>query len=313
MPHTQRILKTCLGLLALLGGLPLAAQEFDKKDPQWRLDEEQRATGLINQQHDFSPIDEAFALNEAALLRTYYGRAKARQFGYPRWNTPEEVQKTQYTEEQRRELNLEVERRALERLRQMPGLPRFVGDRFALLAIMGGQDIARRADLTTLRAIGDDDCIVQLGRFLFDSRNPEVTGPIPPGHLGLGVPSAIKYDVAGALHAVLRERPGLAAEIKAAGTRPGWYERAQSWWLENPEAAPYRRKLADLGVVLPPGYPPLAELKGAKTVLTPTPLPHWCQVLRDFELTPHSGLFLMALFGIVLVLVLGLAAPSSSL
>ena len=301
---------TCFCLLAVLGGLPVAAQEFNTKDLQWRTKEEQRATGVINQKQDFSPIDEAFALHEADLLRTYYGRAKHRQFGYPRWNTPEEVQKTQYTVEQRRALNLEVERRALERLRQMPGLPRYLGDRIDLLAIMGGQDIARGVDLSTLREIGDDDCIVQLGRFLFDNRNPEVTGPIRPGDSGLGVPSAIKYYVADALSAVLRDRPGMAAEIKAAakgGT--GWQQRVQNWWLENPEAAPYRRKLADLGVVLPPGYPALKELKGARTVLSPPPLPHWRVVWRDFELTPHVALFFMAVFGILLVLVLGLAAP----
>ncbi|WP_294390925.1 hypothetical protein [Prosthecobacter sp.] len=283
---------TSFCLLFALGLVPLFAQQFNTKDKQWRLNEELRARGLINQQHDFSPIDEAFASKEADQLITYYYLAKNRQFGYPRWNTPEEVQKTQYTDEQRRALNLEVQQRAEERLRQLSGLPHYLGERIETLATVLGKDSQRGALIESLSVIGDDESIVELGRFLFDDRNPDVTGPMPP--LTLGVPKTIKYEVAGYLTGLLRRKPGVAEEIKAAAkSAPGWFERVQHWWLKSGEAAPYRRKLADLGVVLPPGYPPMAELKGAKTTIS--------QVGASNELSGWRGWPLIVLLLVLLI------------
>lgn len=258
-------------LLFTLLGLPLAAQQFNTKNQEWRDLEEQRATGLFNQQHDFSPIDDAFALREADQLYAYYALAQNRQFGYPRWNTPEEVQKTQYTPEQRQALNLEVQQRAQERLRQLSGLPRYLGDRVESLATVQGKDNERGAAIDCLFVIGDDESIVELGRFLFDDRNPDVTGPVPP--LTLGVPMTIKYQAVGCLEGVLRRRQGIGAEVKTPDFNSDWFKTVQNWWLKSAEAAPYRRKLADSGVVLPPGYPPMAELKGAKTTIAPTTTP----------------------------------------
>lgn len=265
MPRTIPTQQGCLCLLFALA-FPLSAQQFNTKDQQWRNEERQRARGLINQQHDFSPIDEAFAMKEADQLFAYYSLAKNRQFGYPRWNTPEEVQKTQYTDEQRQALNEEVLRRALERLRQLPSLPRYLGNRIESLAVERGKDSKRGAAIDCLFAIGDDDSIVELGRFIFDDRNPDVTGPAPA--FALGVPKTIKYEAAAELTGLLRNKPGVAADIKAtAKSAPGWFQRVQNWWLKSEEAAPYRRKLADAGYVLPPGYPPMKELVGARSTI----------------------------------------------
>lgn len=269
MPHTIPTPKECLCFLVALAAVPLAAQQFNLKDKAWRDLEEMKATGLFNQQHDFSPIDEAFAMKEADLLLSYYFLAKNRQFGYPRWNTPDEVQKTQYTPEQRQALNEEVLKRAQKRLRQLPGLPRYLGDRIERLAAVKGEDSQRGYAIESLLVIGDDHSIVQLGRFIFDDRNPDVTGPVPP--LALGVPLTIKYQAAGYLEGVLRHKEGIAAEIKTPGFNPDWFKTVQDWWLKSEEAAPYRQKLADAGYVLPPGYPPMKELEGAKSTIAPAP------------------------------------------
>ena len=272
MSHVLPTQGLCLCLLFAWLALPLSAQQFNLKSIEWRNLEEQRATGLFNQQHDFSPIDEAFALKESDQLLSYYFLAKNRQFGHIRWNTPEEVEKTQYRAEQRKALNEEVLKRAQERLRQLPGLPRYMGNRIETLAAMKEQDAKRRVAMECLFVIGDDESIVELGRFIFDGRNPDVTGPVPP--LTLGVPKTIKFEAAGYLIGLLRNKPGIAAEIKAMPlSGKGWFEKTQNWWLNSDEAAPYRRKLADAGYVLPPGYPPMKELEGAKSTIAPSPVP----------------------------------------
>jgi hypothetical protein len=248
------------------------AQTKSEKDRVWQARELWRAKGLFSQ-NDLSPIEEAFAKKEADLLLSYYSLAKSRQFGNPRASTPEEIAKAQMGQEEKNALNQEIRERTLARLLALPGLARLLGNRIEESAVTKGLDLHRHHWLSTLADLGSEESIVELGRFIFDDRDPDYTPPLDsePGYPG-GSFRAIQYSATSALNGALRGKHAIVDEIKDKkkyGRNPDWFKMIHHWWLHSEEAAPYRRKLADAGVVLPPGYPPMKELQGARTTIAP--------------------------------------------
>lgn len=123
---------------------------------------------------------------------------------------------------------------------------------------------------------GSDECIEQLGRYLFDLRDPGFR-PLDPAFPKLspydtrGVPNTVQSNAIGSLLAVIRPRFKACESCKDAQGLlvKGFEEKVQNWWLTSEQAAPYRRSLAATGVVLPPGYPPMKELEGTKSTIAP--------------------------------------------
>jgi hypothetical protein len=262
-----------LTLIALNAVACLAsnAQLLTNMGKEWRVKESWRAHALFNQL-DLSPIEKAFTMGEVDMLWAYHGLAEMQQFGRPRADTPEEISRAQFTEQERNALNLEIQELAMERLRQLPGLARYLGDRIEKSASEKGWNDSRRIWLSILGRVGGEESIVELGRFIFDDRNPDYTPPLDSGPVyPIGIPSAIQYSATSALNGALRGKHTIADEIKdkTYGMNPNWFKMIHHWWLHSEEAAPYRRKLADAGVVLPPGYPPMKELQGARTTIAP--------------------------------------------
>lgn len=256
-----------LGLICVDGSQALA-QEFNSHGEKWFDDEDYRAYRLIVQKKDLSSIDQAFALREPNLLFEIYSKAEGNKYGAPNTDPMLADVAAIASDQERRHLNLEVKEQALLRLRQLPGLARYLGNQIESTVDGPGGFPDRWMYIRRLSILANDDSVVQLGRFLFDDRNPDAKDP---AHPVMYEQSAIKHYISSALIGVLREMPGVAAEIKATPKGdPRKYERVKNWWLKSPEAAPYRRQLADLGVELPPGYPPLAELQGAKSVIRGT-------------------------------------------
>lgn len=247
------------------------SQSEPLRDDAWRQQKLWEASKLIAQ-GDFSPIDEAFKDRDLDLLWSYYRGADYLLYHTFKRVTPE--MKAAATGEKKRHYLLmqEREKLAASYLLQIPEHARHVGEWIERSLNQKDSSSGRGLRLSALGQLGSDEAIVELGRFIFDGRNPDVTGPLPP--LTLGVPKTVKYEAAGYLIGLLRNKPGIAAEIKATPpSGKGWFEKTQNWWLHSEEAAPYRRKLADAGYVLPPGYPPMKELEGAKSTIAPSPTP----------------------------------------
>ena len=135
--------------------------------------------------------------------------------------------------------------------------------------------------LMRLAQDGSDECIEQLGRFLFDPRDPGFR-PVDPASpkQGMydtrGVPDPVERDAEGALRGAVKGRFAFAKTLVDENSKPfknmpvsDAAEKVRRWWLTSEEAAPYRRSLDATGVVLPPGYPPMKELEGTKTTIAP--------------------------------------------
>jgi hypothetical protein len=176
-----------LTLIALNAVACLAsnAQLLTNMGKEWRVKESWRAHALFNQ-HDLSPIEKAFTMGEVDMLWAYHGLAEMQQFGRPRADTPEEISRAQFTEQERNALNLEIQELAMERLRQLPGAARYLGDRIEEAASQKGMDLSRHSWLSALARIGSEECIVELGRFIFDDRDPDYRPPLDskPGNPG---------------------------------------------------------------------------------------------------------------------------------
>lgn len=262
MPSFHRSLFITAHLL--LAGVA-SSQTTAARDDDWRQQKLWTASKLIAK-GDFSPITEAFNDRDLDLLWSYY-----RGSDYLLYHTFKPVTSEMIaaaTEEQKKRYLLmqEREKLAASYLLQIPKHARHVGDWIERSLTQKNLSSGRDLRISAMGQLGSDEVMVELGRFLFDDRNPDVTGPVPP--LTLGVPLTTKYQAAGYLIGALRNKPGIAAEIKAAApSAPGWFERTQNWWLKSEEAAPYRRKLADAGYMLPPGYPPMEELRGARSTI----------------------------------------------
>lgn len=260
----------CL-LLLYSGGSRGLAQDFNSHGPMWTYDEGYKAYRLIVQKRDYSLIDQAFELREPDLLFDLYRKADGNRFGVESHDPALAGIATISSDEERRRLNEEVKKRVLDRLRQMPGLARYIGDHIESSMETPLVDQIRFNRISDLTILANDDSIVQFGRFLFDRRNPDAFPKDRPRPPVVYETQELQFYMTSALISVLRNMPGIAAELKSFPKgEPGWIERAQNWWLKSPEAAPYRRKLVELGVRLPPGYPPMAELGGEKVEINNT-------------------------------------------
>jgi len=101
-----------------------------------------------------------------------------------------------------------------------------------------------------LGSLGSDESIAQLGRFLFDQRNPDKGSKkyyMPP--------SANEFYAAIWLQAGLGDKSPLGR----GDLRYGGDKKLREWWLTSADAAPYREGLVASGVALPPDYPTLPE------------------------------------------------------
>ncbi len=257
-------------------------------DDAWRAQELRRARPLIRQ-HDFSPIDEAFAAKDIKLLWHYYICSDELNFQLSERMTAERLKSAEVNLKHAPE-RLASMKRAFERsqyagryLRQIPGHARLIGDLIeeTMYGRAGGG--GRRGTyfdcLGRLGQEGSDECIEQIGRYLFDQRDPWFR-PLDPAipKMGIydtrGVPNTVQSDAIGSMRAVARVRfprfPVGESRLDAKGLPlQGQEAKVLDWWLTSDEAAPYRRSLAATGVVLPPGYPPMKELEGSKTTIAP--------------------------------------------
>gem|GEM_PF-5541609 len=237
------------------------------RDDAWRQQKLWEASKLIAT-GDFSPITEAFNERDLDLIWSYYRGSDYLLYHTFKPVTPEMMAAASGEQKKRYVLMQEREKLAASYLLQIPEHARHVGDWIERSLTQKDSSTGRDLRISAMGQLGSDEVIVELGRFIFDDRNPDVTGPVPP--LALGVPLTIKYQAAGYLEGVLRRKQDIGDEIKTPEFNPDWFKMVQNWWLKSAEATPYRRKLADSGVVLPPGYPPMEELKGAKSAIAPS-------------------------------------------
>lgn len=272
------------------------------RDDEWRRQELRRAKPLINQ-HDFSPIDEAFVAKDLLLLWCYYLGDYELKFQLYDRATPERLRMASPEKVERMKLVLARYERAGSYLKQIPGHPRLVGDKIeeSLYGRAGGMDkrSAYMECLCRLGQDGSDECIEQLGRYLFDTRDPGFR-PYDPAQPRLseydmrGVHNWVQSDAVSGLLGILKDRFEFAKVLVDENSVPfkgmpikGYEDKLREWLLTSPEAAPYRRSLASTGVVLPPGYPPMKELEGTKTTIAP-PLknPPYPDGVTPFSSTP---------------------------
>ena len=254
-------------------------------DDIWRTQELRRARPLIRK-HDYTPIDEASAAKDIKLLWHYYICSYELNFQLSDRITAERLKGAEERLKHDPE-RLAGMKRAFERsqyagryLRQIPGHARLIGELIeeTIYGRSGGGGMRRSyfECLCRLGEEGSDECIVQIGRYLFDQRDPDFR-PYDPAipRMGIydtrGVHNTVQSDAIGSMRAVARVRfPVGASWVDAQGLPLQGYEpKVLNWWLTSDEAAPYRRSLADSGVVLPPGYPPMKELEGSKTTIAP--------------------------------------------
>ena len=254
-------------------------------DDIWRTQELRRARPLIRK-HDYTPIDEAFAAKDIKLLWHYYICSYELNFQLSDRITAEKLKGAEERLKHDPE-RLAGMKRAFERsqhagryLRQIPGHARLIGELIeeTIYGRSGGGGMRRSyfECLWRLGQEGSDECIEQIGRYLFDLRDPWFR-PYDPAipRMGMddtrGVPNTVQNDAIGSMRAVVQVRFPIGSSWVDAKGLPlrGSSAKVLNWWLTSDEAAPYRRSLADSGVVLPPGYPPMKELEGTKTTIAP--------------------------------------------
>lgn len=276
-----------IGLLFLLlaatqlvtAQVPAMDPPLKERDDDWRRRELKRAEKLIDQ-HDFSPIDEAFAAKDIMLLWCYYVGSTELPIHLYRKATRESLATTRPERKERVKMLIEKTEYASHYLRQISGHARLVGDMIEKALHPHAEKMAPLTTYTEclmrLGQDGSDECIVQLGRYLFDERDPGFR-PYDPKYPKLstydtrGNKNPIKNDAIGSMRGVARFRFHVHKSWVDAKGQPakGYEVKVQNWWLTSAEAAPYRRSLAALGLVLPPGYPPLKEFEGTKTTIAP--------------------------------------------
>jgi len=256
------------------------------RDDAWRKKELQRAIPLLRE-HDFSPFDEAFAAKDIKLLWHYYIGDYRLKFQLYMAITPEVLASPNLDPTRRARMVRAKEQaeHAGRYLMRLPGHARMLGDMIEETNYeRGGGVQMRRTYFTCLARLakeGSDECIEQLGRFLFDKRDPSYV-PFDPAkdvramYDSRGASNPVQNDAASALLAAVKGRFSIGEELTDADSKPfkgmpieGYAEKLRHWWLNSAEAAPYRRSLAATGVVLPPGYPAMKELEGTQTKIAP--------------------------------------------
>ena len=264
---------------------PLAA-----RDKQWRQQELSRAYKLFEEKQDYTPVDEAFAAKDVLLLWHYYTNSSEikmhRYDGERPPPTPEEFESFIPIRKASHLRRKELHERAGRYLKQIPGHARFLGDSIeSMLRGHEGYGIYLEtafACLGSLAREGSDECIEQLSRFLYDQRDPiympqdpqhprtslyDIRGQINPmqGHAAGGLYRALKDKVPFVKSLEGKNEPYLTAPLPL----PRYDDKLRAWWPTAPEVAAYRRSLAATGVVLPPGYPQMDELKGSACTIAP--------------------------------------------
>jgi len=260
-----------------------ATTGLDSRDDVWRGKELSRAKRLIYELQDFSPVHEAFQAQDVVLLWHYYIRSfEIPMHRFHGWGprVSEEILPTLPSERQQMiKIHRKLRPLAQDFLLRTPGHARYLGDRIEEQMRNDSDQVPRTVLFSCLGALavdGSDECIAQLGRFLFDKRDPEFR-PFDPAKdvRGMydirGTRNPVQNNAIGWLRSVLETRFNINHPLLDENGLPckGIEEKVQAWWLNSAEAAPYRRSLAATGVVLPPGYPAMKELEGTQTKIAP--------------------------------------------
>lgn len=153
----------------------------------------------------------------------------------------------------------EVERTAIAAIRRIPGHATKLGDEIDVLSNQANSSRSREINYRLLAHIGSPEAIAQIGRFLFDERNPEKD--IPPIELGYFV-TPNSFWAAGALDIAMGDTLQLTPKPRrySNAERKAW----QDWWL-SAAAEPYRAILENRPtnqVLLPPASAPPSSLAG---------------------------------------------------
>ncbi|MBE2287706.1 MAG: hypothetical protein IAE77_29885 [Prosthecobacter sp.] len=244
-----------LGFSCLLFPWCLLAQPYTDTGPEWRSKELWRAKGLFNER-DLTPVDGAFDRHDLRMLWTYFIEANNGQCGRGRDIVENASLKTRYTEPEMMDLNDEIRTKAGDYLRRMPGHAKVFGDDIEELAQKEDTVSQRVVRFKALGSLGSEESIQQLGRFLFDKRNPDkdskkyyVTPPANDMYAAMWLQTALG-----------KRSPLGAGDLYAdGGMKYGSDDKLRQWWLTSADAAPYRQGLLASGVALPPNYPALPE------------------------------------------------------
>lgn len=267
------------------------AQPYVDMGQQWRYTEMWRAKGLFND-GDLTPVDEAFARKDLIMLWSYFRGAFNNQFARPRDASEEAAIAAKYDRHGVVAHNAKIGEKARGYLLQMPGHAQFFGDEIESLSDKPGVYQQREGRFIALGRLGSEECIQQLGRFLFDQRNPDKGSR----QYYIEPPSNDEYAVIW-LHIALGEKSPLGkdAHFPRGALLPPKQEKLREWWLTSEAAAPYRRGLVASGVVLPPGYPAFPE-----AVALPAGSP-----------SPESGSIVTKRNGLMAGLMIGLIAAAA--
>ncbi|MGV3659528.1 MAG: hypothetical protein ACO1TE_05070 [Prosthecobacter sp.] len=126
-----------------------------------------------------------------------------------------------------------IKEAAIMAIKRTPGHAKVLGDEIDELSNLSGTGRSRERKFYLLQNIASPEAVAQLGRFLFDERNPEKD--IPLGDGSFEAPNS--YWAANAIGAALGDPLSLKR-------KPGYYGLAEvkSWqtWWQSQEAAAYK-------------------------------------------------------------------------
>ncbi|CAN5716433.1 hypothetical protein BH11VER1_BH11VER1_41800 [soil metagenome] len=145
----------------------------------------------------------------------------------------------------------EVKEIAITAIRRIPDHGKTLGDKIEELSDQRGTARKRERAFYLLQNIASPDAIAQIGRFLFDERNPEKGLPLNDG--SFEVPNS--HWAANAMGSALGDRIGLKR-------KPGFYgpDEVKAWqiWWQSPAADSFREPIA-IPFALPGGTPQKAD------------------------------------------------------
>jgi|GEM_PF-3575112 len=213
---------------------------------------------LLVRQGNFTPIDAAFAKKDIEVLWGYFNGSQGSEV-YHVFNkvTPAMLARaTDNLERYRYRMVIARQEYAGNYLKQIPGHARLIGDLIENSASVVDMNSERCHWFECLSRLASDESIAQLGRFLFDKRNPD-----KGSKKYYMEPSANEFYAAVWLQTGLGDKSPLGR----GDLRYGGDKKLREWWLTSPDAAPYRQGLLASSVTLPPDYPMVPE--GAKKTL----------------------------------------------
>lgn len=202
---------------------------------------------------DLSGIQKAYDNQNIKKLWWYYGGAFNRQFGM--WPTQgEENAHKALSREMRVQLNSRVQDAAAKLLVLLPGHAKYLGDKIDAASNDPHSNAARIVWMQMLSSLGSTEAIQQIGRFLFDDRNPEFevmapqTDVMPPPDNQFVAITQMYRALKNESLAKKNARPALGVN----------YEPLLDWWRSDASLS-YRQQLP--GVELPEivRHPPSAK------------------------------------------------------